>query len=495
MVCTPVVHDIIGRLERAAFLPVAARCKPGAGPGIVCPLPENIRYFLRQSNRPALGNLQHGPKPIHQIQADHRHRHLAVRHKTAGIAAAAEIAEVGIVPGGSCEHGLLVFLGDLVPRLHDAVAILIACLAAGIECGCAGIDQVQETAVFFGNAFHIISRHALDGLRAPISTHVGEHLGFVGQQLHEEHAETVQHIIFRCKDVGFAGAVVVKSGIENSLGEVTVGIEVRPLSLALEAAGDGIVADHFLFAALRQVGIAVHQVFDDQVHLQSEVPILVLLLAGALQIFRILIKAFLDIFVSPGFQLFEFLLVVDALCHAADHFHLVDRFHTHAEILFNELAVNDRAADAHADGADLEVALAAHRSDRNSSTCKAEQLFLYILGNNSIIRILDVMAVNAESRQPLLGMGCKHRGKIHSTWALGSIEAPDGLDGVAVHIHRLSAIAPARCDGQGDCNAFPAELCFAGCGFCHTTDGSVGNDYLHRLAVGIAQVFLKQLSC
>ena len=117
---------------------------------------------------------------------------------------------------------------------------------------------------------------------------------------------------------------MIKSGVEDCLGEVTVGIEVRPLSLALETGCNGVVANHFLFSSLGQIRIAVHQILNDQVHLQREVPILVLLLAGTLQFFGVLVKTFNNILCSPGFQLFKFLLVIDAFRHAADHFDLVN---------------------------------------------------------------------------------------------------------------------------------------------------------------------------
>ena len=43
----------------------------------------------------------------------------------------------------------------------------------------------------------------------------------------------------------------VKGRIENSLGVVAVRPVVGPLSLTLEACGDGVVSDHLLLAALR----------------------------------------------------------------------------------------------------------------------------------------------------------------------------------------------------------------------------------------------------
>ena len=103
------------------------------------------------------------------------------------------------------------------------------------------------------------------------------------------------------------------------------------------------------------------------------------------------------------------------------------------------------------------------------------------------------MAVDAEGRQALLGVGRQNRGQIHSARPLGAVEAPDALDGHGVHIHRLGAVAPAGGNGQGDGDALALEFLGAGSGFRHAADGGVSHDDLHRLAVGIVQIFLKQL--
>ena len=103
------------------------------------------------------------------------------------------------------------------------------------------------------------------------------------------------------------------------------------------------------------------------------------------------------------------------------------------------------------------------------------------------------MAVDAEGRQALLGMGGQHGGQIHGAGALGGVQAPHALDGVAILVHGLGAIAPAGSHGQGDGDVVLAELVLAGGGLGHAADGGVGDDDLHRFAVGVAQVFLKEL--
>ena len=97
----------------------------------------------------------------------------------------------------------------------------------------------------------VIAGRSLDRFRAPIGAHVREHLRAVGQQLHEQHAEAVERIVFGGKDVRLTRAVPVEGRVEHRLREVAVGIEIRPLALSLEAGRDGVVADHFFLAARR----------------------------------------------------------------------------------------------------------------------------------------------------------------------------------------------------------------------------------------------------
>ena len=103
------------------------------------------------------------------------------------------------------------------------------------------------------------------------------------------------------------------------------------------------------------------------------------------------------------------------------------------------------------------------------------------------------MAVDAEGGQTLLGVGRQNGGEVHRARTLGAVEAPDTLDGHGIHVHGLGAVAPAGRDGQGDGDALALELFRAGGRFRHAADGGVGHDNLHMLAVGVIQVFLKQL--
>ena len=69
---------------------------------------------------------------------------------------------------------------------------------------------MDETVCRFGFTFNIVTGNALDRIAAPIGADISEHLGAVGQQLHKEHTDTVENIVFGGEDVGFTGAVPVK---------------------------------------------------------------------------------------------------------------------------------------------------------------------------------------------------------------------------------------------------------------------------------------------
>ena len=264
---------------------------------------------------------------------------------------------------------------------------------------------------------------------------------------------------------------------------------VGPLTLTLEARRDRVVTQHFLAKLLRQVGIALNQILDDAVHLDGKRPLLILLLAGKAYEVGVVVAAFLAMLASPRQRLLVLFLVVDALLHAAQYLYLVHGLDAQAQIVLHERLVHDGAADAHADRANLQIALAAHGSNRDSRTAKAKQLLLNILGDVShLIAILHFVAIDAERRQTLLRMGGQNACQIYRAGTLGAVEAPYALDGVALHVHRFGAIAPARGYGQRHGHVLTTELGGAGRRLGHAADGGIGDNNLDRLAVGIAQI-------
>ena len=351
---------------------------------------------------------------------------------------------------------------------------------------------MNESARFLRNAFHFVSRGLLHRLRAPVGTHIRKNLRPVGQKLHEQHAETVQHIVFRCQHIRLSRTVPVKGSIQHGLREICIGIKVRPLTLSLEARCDGVVANHFFFASFRKVLVAVHQILDDAHHLHDELPVLILLFSVFLHRFRILVKAFDAVCLRPGQRLFKLCLIVDALCHAADDFHLVHGLHAHAKIFFNKSGIDDGTADSHADGTDLQVGFSPHGGNGNRRPAKAQQLLRHILRDLRFIHILYIMSVNAESGKSLLRMGGQHARQIYRAGTLRSVKSPHALDRLGIHIHGLCSVAPAGRNRQRNIHARLPELVRAGSRLSHTSDGSISDDYFHRLPIGIAQILGKQ---
>ena len=103
------------------------------------------------------------------------------------------------------------------------------------------------------------------------------------------------------------------------------------------------------------------------------------------------------------------------------------------------------------------------------------------------------MTVDTECRKSLLRVSCQNGCKVNCAGALSSVEAPNCLYGLRVHIHSLGAVAPAGGYGKGDRNALTAELLLASRRLCDSTDGGVSNNYLYGLAVGILKILLKEL--
>ena len=130
---------------------------------------------------------------------------------------------------------------------------------------------------------------------------------------------------------------------------------VCPLTLSLEACGNGIVTCHFFLSALGKILVAVHKILDDNHHLDRELPILFLLLVRLSYKFGVLVKSLGTMLSCPLVCLLIFFLIVDVFFHSAENFNLVNRLNSHAEIFLDEIGINRRSCDTHADRADLEI--------------------------------------------------------------------------------------------------------------------------------------------
>ena len=328
VVSTPIVHDIIGRLK--GTLTRETRREPRAWPSIIRAFPDLIRYFIRQIDGIAFYELQDWSNTLDDIDTDHRGGHLTARQVTRRESAATEITIVCRAPLSSIQAGLLVLFRHLPERLDNRIAIAILDLTTGIKAGCTGIDEMQEALAFFSLALEFIARCLLDSLRAPIRTDISENLRAIRQELVEKHGHTIERIILRCQDVAFTCTFPVKRRVHERFSKIAVRIEVRPLTLPLETAGNRIMADSLFLTALWQVRIAIVEVLHDAHHLDDKFPSLFFLLVRLARKVWVLVKAFLAVLFCPSQSLLILFPIIDTFRHTADNLDLINRFNAHA---------------------------------------------------------------------------------------------------------------------------------------------------------------------
>ena len=175
----------------------------------------------------------------------------------------------------------------------------------------------------------------------------------------EEHSHAVACVVLGSECDRLAQTVPIERGVHECFRIVAVRVEVGPLALALETACDGVVSDSLLLIAeLGETRVAVHEVLHDDHHLHDELPVLVLLLAclcllGAVSDVLALVGH--AVLACPLHSLLKLYVVVDAFCHAADDLGEVDALVAHAEILLEEVRVDDRTGDTHAGRTHREV--------------------------------------------------------------------------------------------------------------------------------------------
>ena len=91
-----------------------------------------------------------------------------------------------------------------------------------------------------------------------------------------------------------------------------------------------------------------------------------------LQFFRVLVPTNLTGLFRPFESFLKFCVIVDAFCHTTDDFYLINGFNTHSKIGFDEIGINDRSADTHCNGTDLQIGFASHGSSCNCCTSESE---------------------------------------------------------------------------------------------------------------------------
>ncbi len=112
-----------------------------------------------------------------------------------------------------------------------------------------------------GYAGELFAGDTAHSFGAPVSAHVGELLSAVCEQMSEEHGDAVACIVLCGEHICLAYAVPVERCVHQGFGEVTVGVEVSPLTLSLETSGYGVVSEgFFLESHLAELGVAGHEV-------------------------------------------------------------------------------------------------------------------------------------------------------------------------------------------------------------------------------------------
>ena len=191
---------------------------------------------------------------------------------------------------------------------------------------------MNETIRFFCFSFDLISCYSLHSVSAPVCTNISENLSFVCQKFHEQHSKTIQYVVLCCQNVWLSCSVPVEGTVQDCFCKVSVWIEVCPLSLSLESGCNRIVSNCFFFASFRKVFISIHQVFDDNCHLNNEFELLCFLFFAHLQFVRILIESDDTFFFCPCKSFLEFCFIVDSLCHTTDDLYLVYRLNSHTKV-------------------------------------------------------------------------------------------------------------------------------------------------------------------
>src|SRR5699024_11664553 len=113
-----------------------------------------------------------------------------------------------------------------------------------------------------------MSGYSLYRIRAPVGSDITKYLSSIGQLMSQQHTNSIQGVIFGGHRIGLANPVPVERRVEDRLGEIAIGVVIRPLPLALKARGDSVMAHRFFFVVhFTKSGIAHHQIAGDKRHL------------------------------------------------------------------------------------------------------------------------------------------------------------------------------------------------------------------------------------
>jgi hypothetical protein len=269
--------------------------------------------------------------------------------------------------------------------------------------------------------------------------------------------------------------------------------EIRPLALALESGGNGVMPQRFFpVAQFRKSWVAHHEVTCDQRHLDHGFPVGIKLLARAAAFGCVGIRAFRTVLLRPCERLLILVRIKNTQVETTRELAHVHILVPHAQIILVERLVHVAARNAHGDSPHGEVALSSHCCHGKTCSREAQEFLLNVRGDRIVAGILDVASVDAKCGETFLIVSGKDRCKIDGSGSFRAVEAPDRLWYVRCHVHGLRAIAPARGHGDGEPHSFSLELCLASGRFGHTANGRVRDDALNRQSVRMPKVRLQK---
>ena len=130
------------------------------------------------------------------------------------------------------------------------------------------------------------------------------------------------------------------------------------------------MSDCFLREFRIKLVASIHKFLDDNCHLNYKLKLLFFLLFCHLKFRRVLVKADGAVLFCPLHCSVELFVIIDTLCHTADDLNLVNRLYTHSKIGLDEIRIDNRSADTHCNGTDLQPGFVSHGC--NSNSCTAE---------------------------------------------------------------------------------------------------------------------------
>ena len=218
------------------------------------------------------------------------------------------------------------------------------------------------------------------------------------------------------------------------------------------------MANRFFREFRIQLIASVHQLLNDNCHLNNKFKLLFFLFFCHLQFRWVLIKSDGTCFFCPFQSLLKLFVIINAFCHTTDDLYLIHRLYTHSKVGLDEIRVNNGTADTHTDRTDLQPGFTSHRSNCNCCTSESKHLFFNIFRHLHVICIQNLMSVNTKCRKSFLCMCSKNRCQIYSSRSFCCIKAPDCLNSLWIHIHCLRTVAPAWSNSKGNVYALSSEL-------------------------------------